>query len=458
MTLGRLSRSLFFLSAVTLTFVLQIRPLVLSSLDNTFHRQPPTALDVPYMKEHVRRASVEDPPVTQQRNRIGGNVVSIETANSTGIWGQATALPPNISTLGPIFYNIFVREKRERPTLQIIEEQVRFRNEADPESPISYTLIGSRKVDESIQNMCQPNCTKREYLKTGNEIDTLQALWEFCQADPSKIVTYLHDKGSFHPSGANRKSRGVGTKAALACRGLMLDHHTANNDRSAPNHTTVVNTTAQKKEAKSSCSICSYRFYTFPVYHARANMWTAHCSYIRKLISPRTYENAVLDMYSKTLNHTLLGNTTYACIRPYQQSTRFLGLERFAMERWALNHPDVEPCDSQTKENIRYLKREGKAASEFTPKLTPAPQKRAKTSGITRIVTSWERLEGRLFEWNYLYQKKPPKSSWVWRYYKGHEQGTKEFLTACKALKDESTRNMAMLNATVNGRPSEMME
>ena len=98
--------------------------------------------------------------------------------------------------------------------LEIIKEQFDQRNRSDPEAPIQYTLIGSESVDASIQSFCQPNCTKRDFLEEGNEIDTLQALWEYCQDRPREIVTYIHDKGSFHPSGANRGARQVGTKAA----------------------------------------------------------------------------------------------------------------------------------------------------------------------------------------------------------------------------------------------------
>jgi hypothetical protein len=377
--------------------------------------------------------------IRQNTTRVAPNV--------TKSTEELTLLQTNISILGPIFYNIFIPEKRRKPILKIIEEQIKFRNETDTEAPILYTLIGSRKVDKTIQNMCQPNCTQREYLEKGNEIDTLQSLYEYCRDHPFEIVTYIHDKGSFHPSGANRKARGVGTKAALACRGLMLDHHAHDMDPS--NQTTI-----SYADAEAKCSICAYRFYAFPVYHGRANMWSAHCSYIRNLLPPRTYETAVLDMHQDTLNHTILGPTKYACIRPYKDSGLLLGLGRYAMERWAFNHPHVVPCDALTKKTMKKIKEGGRfASSNFTPILTPAPQRGAKASGIAGVSTSWERLAGRLFEWNYLYQKKPPKFSWVWKYYKGYEKGTEKFLNACTAIQEDSFRNMTILNGTVDGLP-----
>jgi hypothetical protein len=441
MTFGRSSRWVL-VSAIGLTFVLEFRPLLFSSIlgEALIHRKMPEAIDIPYINRN--QSEPLDYKVTTMPTLFAGSM-----KNTTNLTDLSTTVSSTSTQLGPIFYNVYVPEKRKKATLAIIEEQIRFRNETDPEAPILYTLIGSNKVDTSIQRFCQPNCTKREYLKKGNEIDTLQALWEYCQERPSEIVTYIHDKGSFHPSGANRKARGVGTKAALECRQLMLQHHAEDNIPAASN------TTNKQKKAKSWCSICSYRFYSFPVYHARANMWTAHCSYIRNLLPPQQYESKVLNMYESTVNHTVLGPTKYACIRPHDVTRRFLGLERYAMERWALNHPDVQPCDSQSKQDIRHLKRDKKPATNFTPKLVPAPQKRAKTSGIASLPTSWERLAGRLFEWDYLYQKKPPKSSWVWKYYKGYEKGTKQFLKDCSAIKKETIQNLTQLNVTINGQP-----
>jgi hypothetical protein len=420
-----------FLLAIAVMVLSQIRPFQLSVLENSFDLQTPVKTDAPYRNENMEKR------ISQDRTTIPQNITIATATVVTNSNKALTKLQSNTSTLGPIFYNVYIPEKSRNTVLKIIEEQINFRNETDPEAPILYTLIGSRDVDHTIQNMCQPNCTQRDYLENGNEVDTLQALWEYCQNNPFEIVTYMHDKGSFHPSVANARARGIGTKGALACRRLMLDHHAQNTDH--PN----------QKKVEAKCSICSYRFYALPVFHGRANMWTAHCSYIRKLLPPQRYEAAILDMHQESLNHTILGPTKYACIRPYNRSGHLLGIGRFAMERWAFNHPDVEPCDSLTKKNMRSIKR--RKSSGITPKLIPAPQKGAKVSGIARIFTSWERLAGRLFEWNHLYQNMPPNSSWVWKYYKGYEQGTKEFLNVCTAIQEETLRNFTMLNVTING-------
>ncbi|KAL3902630.1 MAG: hypothetical protein SGILL_010757, partial [Bacillariaceae sp.] len=158
-----------------------------------------------------------------------------------------------------------------------------------------------------------------------------------------------------------------------------------------------------------------------------ANMWSATCSYIRNLIAPRDYEEKALSMHLE-FNHSILGPTKYACIKPYQHSDRFLGLGRYAMERWVVNHPDVAPCDALSKFEIRNQKKDKRHITDFTPQLTPAPQKRALNSGMASYKTSWERLSGRLFEWKYLYGVKPSKSNWVWKYYQKFKEGNKDFL------------------------------
>jgi hypothetical protein len=430
-----------FVTAVVLSSVLQIRHLFMALLLDEIPRRMQEEMIIPFIQEHSPPILLKDELQSRQEKEIGENSSTTETkAMTSSFTNWATK---NETSLGPIFYNAYFPAERERieSTLEIIHEQIMQRNETDSEAPILYTLIGNEEVDKYIQKICRPNCTKRVYLEKGDEVDTLQALGKHCQEHPYEIVTYIHDKGSFHPSGANRISRRIGTKAAMECRGLLMGQF-FDSENNAP-----------KKNLKDRCSICSYRFYTFPVYHARANMWTAKCSYIRNLLEPRQYKHAVLSMHKDVLNHTILGPTKYACIRPYNHESRFLGVDRFAMERWAFNHPDVQPCDALSKKESQIKKRGKDPITNFKPQLTPSPQRRAITSGIRRIVTSWERLSGRLFEWDFLYQKLPSKSSWVWKYYKGFKLGDDQFLNNCKKLQEETIRNMTLLNVTMNGRP-----
>ena len=447
--------SYFFLLAIVLSTIFQIRPLLFSGIVGDVvsiqQRQLSKELEsnIPSIIK-TKESNNTDYYIISDQSNIHNNDLSPRTTNTT-------------TTEGPIFYNAYVPigENKTNNAIKIIKEQLNERSKTSYGSSIIYTLIGNKHVDPIIQQECQPNCTQRAYLPSGDEVDTLQGLWEHCQDHPTDIVTYIHDKGSFHPSGSNSAARRVGTKAALTCRGLLLDHHlpqietdeneTDDSGEEGVNSTKTENQSNNKNKENNQCNICSYRFYAFPVFHARANMWSATCSYIQNLIPPKDYELSVRTMYEETVNHTVLGPTKYGCLQPPDDSRRFLGLERYAMERWAFNHPDVQACDSVSKFEVRKRKQKKKSAANFKPSLTHAPQRRAVTSGIRAIRTSWERLAGRLFEWNYLYNKSPSKTSWVWKYYKGHEVGTKEYLANCSQLQEESIKNMS--DQIVNGKP-----
>ena len=452
--------------AIVLSTIFQIRPLLFSGIVGDVvsiqQRQLSKELEsnIPYIIKTKESNNKNYHIISEQSNNHTNDLSPIITKTTQEITNTNITI-----TEGPIFYNAYVPigDNKTKNAIKIIKEQLNERNKTSCGSSIIYTLIGNKDVDPIIQQECQPNCTQRAFLPSGNEVDTLQGLWEHCQDHPTDIVTYIHDKGSFHPSGSNSAARRVGTKAALTCRGLLLDHYlpvpkietdenrTDVTGEGEVNGTGTENQSNNKKKENFQCNICSYRFYAFPVFHARSNMWSATCSYIQNLIPPKDYESSVQTMYKETVNHTVLGPTKYGCLQPPDDSRRFLGLERYAMERWAFNHPDVQACDSVSKFEVRKRKQKKKSAANFKPSLTHAPQRRAVTSGIRAIRTSWERLAGRLFEWNYLYNKRPSETSWVWKYYKGHEVGTKEYLANCSELQEESIKNMS--DQIVNGKP-----
>lgn len=138
-------------------------------------------------------------------------------------------------------------------------------------------------------------------------------------------------------------------------------------------------------------------------------------------------------MYDNTLNHTTKGySLEYRCLRPRHQSPNRIGSGRYALERWAFSHPDVKPCD-----NMRFAKDYAPLdldSGNWTPAaLFRAPRIPPNAIGLSNFKTSFDRLEGRLFEWNYLYGKAPANTSWVWRWYRGgYERGTKGAMEICQ--------------------------
>ena len=291
--------------------------------------------------------------------------------------------------LGPIFYNFFVPINRTDHVRSILEEQMMQRNLTAYGSTVLYTLISENKLDIVQQSeLCGEDCRLRQHLFEGDEVDTYQALWEYCETHPNELVTYIHNRGSFHDTKSNTKSRRFGTKAALACRQNMLEN-------------------------PSKCNVCGPKFSLFPQYLTAANMWTARCDYISGLIAPTNYSTRMQEMYNRTLFHPELGNTTYACLKPPNQAENSLGLGRYAPERWIWSHPYVKPCDTL---QVPVHLAPSDLKQDWLPVMNRAPMGTLRSNDKT-YRKSWYRLTGRLFEWDYLYHLGPPKDSWIWTYY-----------------------------------------
>eukprot|EP00980_Cylindrotheca_fusiformis_P021385 scaffold8259_cov143-Cylindrotheca_fusiformis.AAC.3 len=316
---------------------------------------------------------------------------------------------------GPIFYNVFVPDNKIGNVRIIVKEQIDEWREMVPNSTIIYTLIAKKYADEieEIFNSTCSRCQLRAKLASGDEADTLQALWEYCQLDtvPSTIandtlVSYIHTKGSFHPTKINGRGRKRGTRCAFSCRQQM------------PSNPTL-------------CNMCVSVFRVVPQYHGSTNMWTSTCSYIKGLKSPRVYPELMQAMYDNTLNHTTKQHEDqYRCLRPPVHHQNQLGIGRYAIERWAFSHPEIKPCDLIRLDN--RIRPEQFDSGNWTPSpLRKAPRARPRGAGLLYYSSSFSRLEGRLFEWDYIYQKAPPNTSWVWKWYRGHEKGTPEFYERC---------------------------
>eukprot|EP00980_Cylindrotheca_fusiformis_P024390 scaffold11816_cov75-Cylindrotheca_fusiformis.AAC.1 len=75
-------------------------------------------------------------------------------------------------------------------------------------------------------------------------------------------------------------------------------------------------------------------------------------------------------------------------------------------------------------------------SGNWTPgDIKQAPRYPAHAIGLNNFKTSFDRLEGRLFEWNYLYNQRPANTSWVWTWYSkdgGYDKGTEGALAICQ--------------------------
>lgn len=157
---------------------------------------------------------------------------------------------------GPIFYNLYIPSfPRMKNVRAIVLEQLAEHKAITPNSTILYTLIANKHattMEQLINNTCPEKCKQRTRLVSGDEVDTLQALWEYCRSDkvPSSVfndtlISYIHDKGSFHNNNNNVRSRQMGTRSTLVCRNQM-------------------------PTKPSGCNICASLFQVVPQFHGSA--------------------------------------------------------------------------------------------------------------------------------------------------------------------------------------------
>jgi len=305
----------------------------------------------------------------------------------------------NSHNLGPIFYNVYLPSEsldQQQNALRIVTEQMQQRQWSDPsfQSPVWYTLIGSGNMTD---NTCAPNCRRIAHISVGDEVNTLQALWEYCQDHPDKLISYIHDKGSFHATEHNEKTRRTATKGALDCRTEML-----------------------KRPGLSEFNVCAGTMMILPQYLCQANMWTAKCSYIRDLHRPTEYATALQKFYDEVLS-----NEKHSCLQPVSLNANHLGLGRYAYERWVWSHPNIVPANVIPMRKVNFTEFPPTWKPSLSRSLKGSPKRMALDRGMGE--SSFARLEGRLLEWEYLYHRKPANDSWIWDYYRGYETGTPAF-------------------------------
>lgn len=150
-----------------------------------------------------------------------------------------------------VFYNAFIPPEKnaKRIMTKIVHEQLQQIVDSTYYRTVYYNLIGSNWTDRRHQ-FCLPelNCIRLQHLQVGNEVDTLEEIFDFCGSHPDHSVVYLHDKGSFHKEKVNRKMRRVATKAALSdpCALSLNDHG-------------------------SKCNVCASKQQLNPHWHAPSN-------------------------------------------------------------------------------------------------------------------------------------------------------------------------------------------
>jgi hypothetical protein len=302
-----------------------------------------------------------------------------------------------------IFYNVFIPESAlyKQTALSTVREQLaewkssKFAQSSS--SSVYYTVIGNNATKE-VQELCEGvgpnnNCHLLQYVEQGEETLTLKSLFDYCTDHPDALVSYLHNKGSLHPTMKNKHFRKLLTTAVFSDECQQ---------------------TAYSKF--SSCSVCGARFSPFPHLHMAGNMWTAHCSYIQKLIPPKEFGDKM-----DSLMNFVMTNPKEGVPRPTFQQIQdeyFVGIKRFSSEHWVGSHPFVQPCDVYPGKYLSgYIDVPNPNTEEWTPDLQVAPRFPVSIFEKRSAKGSWFCGQSRLLEFQFLYGIRPPPTSFVWSFY-----------------------------------------
>jgi hypothetical protein len=306
-----------------------------------------------------------------------------------------------------VFYNIFMGKGRKLTALalSIVREQLTRKSTAPGQAiasaPIHYTLISPNQKDSAkVQQICddlQQDCRLSSHHKTGDEGLTLQALHDHCNDHPDDLVTYIHDKGSFHNNLENVNLRRMLTQA-------------------------VFSNECQVNMTELGCNFCSARFSPFPHAHNPGNMWTAKCDYVKNLIRPDGFAAVMKAM----VDHFVEAHEIDPSIPgPSNQNPAYMmGTGRYAMEHWLGSHPSMLPCDVYPGVYEWGYDDLPDSKTPWIPDLKAAPRlplnktMKAIYFHTHRGKEMWFCGPAKLLEYGFLYNDElPPPQSYIWTMY-----------------------------------------
>ena len=334
--------------------------------------------------------------------------VWVHTRENPTIFGRPYSLE-FLPSQWAIFYHVYLPSQGYKRALRIVQEQVEqmsqsihLGNHTFP-TTLYLTTIGSKPLEVGRHSLeqCRTNpalqCRYRQHLAQGDEVVTLQSLYEYCQqAGPDQLVTYIHSKGTYHPKKVNEIWRPHLTQAAL--------------------HPDCVRHTQE-----GHCNVCGLHFYAQWTSFFPGNMFTARCDHVQQLVPPKQFAQRQEQAVARLL---WLRHRGVLVSRLFSDRLDYFGLDRYSMEHWIGSHPALKPCDVATKPLATFLK--GRATNADygwavaprhvgPPADIPSPEVlHFLHNNATERQKELFYLPGRLRLWNLLYKAVPPPDSWVW--------------------------------------------
>ena len=336
-----------------------------------------------------------------------------------------------------LFYNIFMPASQPNQTttnnkyhaFEIVEEQFEIiaKSYIATQNLTIYTnVIGPNAIQGSqqVRDLCRKYTNNENNQTTattqmnfqciqlnqqspkldGDEMDTLQSMYEYCQQqqhnDDANIVRvgYLHNKGSFHDTIQNAKLR-VPLTMAVSSQSCW----------DPPNTT---------------CTSCGLVFLDLPFMQFPGNFFVSRCDYIRKLLPPNKFEYHQRQLVDKAklvftetfaTGNTATPDTDIDDSTSYQNRDSWIGIGRYASEHWGQSHPSLLPCDLSQRLQVWYRPNPFKNKN-LNFHMYPRPALTLRQQNQPKInFTDYYSLKGQLYKWFYLYnQTTAPSHSWVW--------------------------------------------
>jgi hypothetical protein len=277
---------------------------------------------------------------------------------------------------------------------------------------ISSDLAAATRAVDVCHGLAHLQCHHVRHAATGDEMVGLQQLFEYCQVHPLATVTYLHAKGSYHPSLGNDAWRRALTAAALhpdCWRHVYTDNYD-----------------------DPVCHVCGLAFYTMFTSFWPGNMWTASCSYVTTLIPPASFAARLEAAVANLLLRRRDGVLQSLLLRDRPD---YYGLNRYSAEHWIGSHPNLNPCDMDPSDEARPQSIFGPPHGHTTPDMETAWQfgraPRHVGMAVGHNFDAHRRLHdsetdrhkelfllpGRIFLWQELYGRLPPFTSWTWQWF-----------------------------------------
>jgi len=134
------------------------------------------------------------------------------------------------------------------------------------------------------------------------------------------------------------------------------------------------------------------------------NVFTAECSYVRKLHPPNRFSEKVEKMFELRRKKNEV-NPAYKLISPNHTILHEFGQGRYGHEFWIASHPSMVPCDLSGELLFEGWAVGPRDPSNFSLALFPRPPLKLEKHYL---------IAGNLFKHFALYNEAPPDDSWTW--------------------------------------------